>query len=157
MCFLHFRGKIVIFFFLIGPESVPPFTEYLRDRTIVLIGMSLMDYRAMTFRKYHKCIHRSSYSGVLGLQHRTSFHSLLREEGSKKTNFLFKNSGSIKKIFYVKFNNTNWKSDPRGIFVAPSFPNICYKRIKHFASNFTWYFQAFLPQECPIWASSKYC
>ena len=50
----------MVLLLLLSLECIPPFSEDLADRPVVLIGMSLVNECAMTLAEDHESVHRSS-------------------------------------------------------------------------------------------------
>lgn len=53
----YLEGQIVILFLLRRTQCIPPFTKYLAHRPVILVWIFLMNQRAMSLTKYHKCVH----------------------------------------------------------------------------------------------------
>jgi len=64
-------GKIMILFLLLWLQCIPPLSEDLADRPVVLVRVSLVHKRAVSLAEYHERVHWSTHvvaQAVLRLQ-----------------------------------------------------------------------------------------
>lgn len=50
-------GKTLVLLLFFRSKRVPPLAEYLTDGAVVLVGVTLMYQRAVTFAEYHEGVH----------------------------------------------------------------------------------------------------
>lgn len=82
-------GQIMILFLLLGFQRIPPLSENLTHRPVVLVWMSLMDKCTVTFTEYHERIHRPAHvvaQAVFGLDDtdRPYFQSIIHITATNK-------------------------------------------------------------------------